>query len=562
MHATLPEPISVQGDESHFYIMQLSIKLASGEYQMEAVPCFCGGGDQHGVVQADRYGIEYRLGVCLTCGLLYANPRLTADSYRKFYQHEYRKIYATHEDEAKVLTENGMSMQDFLDHSAITTDVVVDVGCNDGTLLKVFLAKGATCYGVDYDETAVAKGQAEGLPLQVGDMSTLIAQGVKADFVIMQHVFEHFLDLEVALDQVRQLLTPTGKVWMSMPGLQTRQFRVLFQNAHTYQFTADSLQYVMECCGFNPLILTEEINSLWEYTGIMRDKHDVPRNGVADVLDAIGRDPSRLPEIKTFCKFNLKDRRDNMAACLASPVPDICALKGVETGHAAIIIAGGPSVDGQVKQIRQLVEHGAKIVAIERMYSWCLKRNLVPDYVVVLDSSDDVMESLDVRTSGTRHLVATTVNPAVLTTLKDVPTYIFNATQGGIDYQACWDTAKRDEATILNAGGSVALCSMVCATYLGMRDMHIFGFDCHVTKSVYATDITGVGPQPNVIKVNIPKGGPEYLTTLGYLSFAQQFFILVEMGHGLLLPDGTPLLGVVKVYGDSLVTAMNTDIQG
>ena len=70
-------------------------KLKSGEYCMEHVTCPCGA-DVHKdleVMKLDRYGLPHRMVICEECALIRANPRMTFESYKSFYNHEYRHIH-------------------------------------------------------------------------------------------------------------------------------------------------------------------------------------------------------------------------------------------------------------------------------------------------------------------------------------------------------------------------------------------------------------------------------------------------------------------------------------
>jgi len=533
---------------------QVCDKVASGRYPVETVPCYCGASSPQMVASEDRYAMPCQTNLCPSCGLLYVSPRMTVASYQEFYELEYRKIYKTDDDhDPLVALANGETVLHACEFYDVLPTSVIDVGCGTGGLLRAFVQRGMTCYGVDHDPTAILTGQSDGLPLEVGTAQTLIDRGITADLVILHHVLEHCLDLSTVLDQMRQLLTPTGVLYIAVPGIHTTPIRRMFQTAHVYHFTAETLEYVLQCEGWRAVMLSEQISSFWMPTGQRRAKTDYAPMAATDVWNALGANPQRVPELRTHNKFPVKLQRENVQAVLASGLPDFSAIRGRERGHEAVIIGGGPSVDEQVQKIRTLQSLGAKIVAIERMASWCQDHEIVPDYLAVLDASEDVPFSVQYIHPRTVCITATQCGQAVVNVLKaHQAVYCYSCPSGSVNLPALFEHAISDKQTVLNAGGSVTISAMTIAMALGMSSLHIFGFDCHVGQAAYATGITGVGvDHPAYLEIDV--GERAFTTTGAYLSFAQQFFPLMETAKAM------GYVTAIQFYGDSLVMAMGSE---
>jgi hypothetical protein len=171
--------------------------------------------------------------------------------------------------------------------------------------------------------------------------------------------------------------------------------------------------------------------------------------------------------------------------------------------------------------------------------------------VVILDASDDVLEGFCAMSTTTMHLVATQCQPTVLEALKGYKAAIFFTGQHGIDWKKIWHEQGTGDATLINAGGSVSLCAISIAMTLGIKTIHVFGFDCHVGNGTYASGIVGVGDQKRLVEIDVKDR--TFTTTTGYFAFAQQFFMLWKLGYEL------GLLTSIKVYGDSMVCAMAKD---
>ncbi len=537
------------------YAKQFRDKFKSGVYQMEHVSCFCGTDDFIPITEMDRYGFDYQLVLCKKCGLLYANPRMTENTFKEFYREEYRHIYdtstETQESWFDLNRKYGGILLDQLDQFEQNPKTVFDIGCNNGGYLSLFHEKGCEILGVDLDPESISFGRKKGLNLQLGGIEVLEESGKKADLIILSQTIEHFINLESDLLRIRDLLAPEGIIYITTPGLIISSLITPIQNAHTYQFTASSLTYVMECCGFMELFINDEITSLWTLAPVKRPKNIVDQDEARYSLNYFFGKERMAPRVRSSCKFSVTQRKQNVKYSLRSGIPDIDKLEMIHKGQEAVIIGGGPSVDDYIKTIKDKIDEGAVIVSIERMYSWCLDNGIVPNYVVVLDASDDVMESFNSIHSDTTHIIAAQVNSEIIDKLKPHKSYMFNVHQPGIPLAKYFVDGKEEVMTLINSGSSVTLCAMSVAMYLGCRDYSVFGFDCQVSGGNYAKGITGVGDIKDIIEVTVNER--RFKTTMAYLSFAQQFFMMKEMAKA------QDVINKVKIYGDSLVSQMSRE---
>jgi hypothetical protein len=147
------------------------------------------------------------------------------------------------------------------------------------------------------------------------------------------------------------------------------------------------------------------------------------------------------------------------------------------------------------------------------------------------------------------------VKPSVFDVLKGHKVYIFNSEQAGVDLGKSWDEYGYNKTALINAGGSVGLGAFTFAMFLGIRDIHIFGLDCHIGEGKYAEGITGNGDIRGVLGLEIE--GVMWNTTPSFASFAQQFMMIYKLGKE------TKQLDTVKLYGKSLIKTLCTlDLEG
>ena len=544
------------------YVAQVIRKLDDGTYPTEATKCFCGIEPARDSVltERDRYTIPHRMVLCENCLLIRANPRMTKEAYEQFYNNEYRKIYdgfpyqeKSEDDDFlfQVAANQSMQLKTFLAEFDIHPKVIVDIGSDKGGTLTPFKEDGATVYGVELCERGSSYAEQKGIQT-VKTVDELIAKGVKADLVILQDMVEHLLDLH-ELEKLKDLLSPTGRVFIYTPGLLACSPDKMFQNAHTYQFLGATLQYVMQKLGYIDEILDDRIVSIWRYVG----PHPFPpepelvwRTHIFEHL--LQKETRTLPPVRTRCKFSEKSMLSNLEANLSRKLPTISEFIGKYSGPC-IIVGGGPSVDGQIAKIKELVARGYPLFVIERMYPWCAKYDLKPTFVVQLDASDDVEAGFAHLDPDAIHLIAATTYPPVFDALKGYKQYIWSGIGGAHpDGEASWIRHGYKRVTVVNTGGSVVLAAMSIASMLGFRNLHLFGYDFMVPsqEKTYAADIAGTSVERTYLEVEVGEAHEPVLTCTSFLSFAQQFFNMLETQRKWGMTDS------VDIYGESLLNKM------
>lgn len=97
---------------------------------------------------------------------------------------------------------------------------VLDIGCNDGSLVKAFSSQHCTVYGCDVSQEALAKAPPEissFLSLLDVTRDALPFDDEAFDLVAMVDVIEHFSEFEWILSEVHRVLKKDGCVYISTP---------------------------------------------------------------------------------------------------------------------------------------------------------------------------------------------------------------------------------------------------------------------------------------------------------------------------------------------------------
>ena len=100
---------------------------------------------------------------------------------------------------------------------------ILDVGCATGRLLALLRDKGfANVHGLDPSPScAAAADRLYGIPVRTTTLSHLHETGETFDVVILVGVLEHINDLDTALREVHDVLSPQGIVYVEVPDALT-----------------------------------------------------------------------------------------------------------------------------------------------------------------------------------------------------------------------------------------------------------------------------------------------------------------------------------------------------
>lgn len=134
---------------------------------------------------------------------------------------------------------------------------VLDIGCGDGSFLRVAMGLGWQATGIDPDPKAAAR--TSGLDIRPGGLPATGLPPARYDVVTLSHVIEHVHDPVASLREVHRLLRPGGQVWIATPNIRSaghRRFGAdwigLHPPAHLVLFTHAALWHALRQAGFEP----------------------------------------------------------------------------------------------------------------------------------------------------------------------------------------------------------------------------------------------------------------------------------------------------------------------
>jgi SAM-dependent methyltransferase len=125
--------------------------------------------------------------------------------------------------------------------------LVVEVGSNDGYLLRHFVERGIPVLGIDPAEACAEMARRNGVPTITGFFgeSSVVSEWGKADIVTGTNVFAHVPDINDFVAGLAKVVKPDGVVIMEFPHLLTLIEGVQFDTIYHEHYFYFSLQSVL-----------------------------------------------------------------------------------------------------------------------------------------------------------------------------------------------------------------------------------------------------------------------------------------------------------------------------
>ena len=262
-------------DTQKEYLKVFRDKCNAGYYKQESYGCECGNDSDFEILsEKDRYGLPVRTVICPYCGLVMTNPRMTAVSYDRFYESEYPFIYrAIKKPDDEYLEKRivyGRGLVNFIEQKVcLHGKDILEIGCAGGGIVKAFEERGYNAAGVDLSSEYVKFGLSKGINIRCCHSEELLKESKMYDLIILNHVLEHFTNLQKELHIVHKLLKPEGVLFIAVPGIKNLErnyqndFLLFLQNAHVYHFTKDTLIQVLRKYGFKVVYANEKIEAIF-----------------------------------------------------------------------------------------------------------------------------------------------------------------------------------------------------------------------------------------------------------------------------------------------------------
>ena len=217
------------------------------------------------VLQAKDYTVSqntFDIVSCVTCHLLFTNPRPEAEQAGYFYKSE---NYISHSNTQKgfvnklyhaVRNITLKQKTNLIQAYQQGTKNLLDIGCGNGHFLHACQQRGWNTFGMELDPETAARAAA--LTKQnISPNLQMIPEEAHFELISLWHVLEHVYEIDAYFEFFKTRLTPDGKLLLALPN--SNSFDASYFNAfwaaydvprHIYHFTPETIQFVAKKHGF------------------------------------------------------------------------------------------------------------------------------------------------------------------------------------------------------------------------------------------------------------------------------------------------------------------------
>ncbi|MHB2027158.1 MAG: class I SAM-dependent methyltransferase [Elusimicrobiota bacterium] len=260
---------------------------------------------------------------CVSCGLLFVNPRPPDDNLINYYPADY---HSYHFSAPKLFlpqkTTGGVSwktrfkeillrqcyayptpnpsllhaaMEPFLRLAAhrfaffprhVPNGRLLEVGCGTGSYLRILRELGWQVKGVEvHPEASRFAREALGLDVFTGNLTEAKLPASSFDAAALFHVLEHLPNPTQALHELRRLLKPGGSIYVAVPNVRTleaRFFKSYYMGweapRHLYHFSPKTLGRMLQAAGFSVTAVRFDLFSNGRYAALSLRNIAMARN--------------------------------------------------------------------------------------------------------------------------------------------------------------------------------------------------------------------------------------------------------------------------------------------
>ena len=239
--------------------------------------------------------------------------------------------------------------------------------------------------------------------------------------------------------------------------------------------------------------------------------------------------PEFIPVKIGESRINVEDEiiLDNIQINIRRPLPQAWIMRS--TARRAVLVAGGPSLQDQVDNIRKYAWKGTPIFAMNGSGGFLINLGIKP-YAMVLCDAREINMTFFVEgpIPGCRYYVASHCSPKIFDLLEssDADLWIYHTAP--IDPATkIFDDYYGEVSLQVNGGNTVGLCTIALARMLGYPMLSLFGYDsCCRSKNIKHAYKQDIDKDDRIMKVKV--GEKEFLCTAWQMRQAQNFYNMIK----------------------------------
>jgi len=198
-----------------------------------------------------------RLVRCLTCGVIYENPRYPEEAILRGYESYDQQAHdSQHEMRVNSFYRSLVGLKKNLPP---TGSKVLDIGTAGGGFLEAATRFGYDAVGIEPSHFMVEQGKKKGLNIIQGVLKDKVFPEASFDLVCLWDVLEHVTNPLNVLQVARKIVKPGGILLINYPDIGTWMAKLAGKkfwwilSVHMVHFDRRSIRYICEKAGFNVL---------------------------------------------------------------------------------------------------------------------------------------------------------------------------------------------------------------------------------------------------------------------------------------------------------------------
>jgi len=193
-----------------------------------------------------------RLFVCEQCWLVQTEAYVCSDT---MFTKDYAYFSSTSASWLKHALDYYMMISERLNLNS--DSYVLEIACNDGYLLKNFVAGGIPCLGIEPTESTAIAAESLGIPVRREFFNQALAialqdEGRQADLIVGNNVYAHVPDINDFTKGLKTILKPGGTITLEFPHLlnliRFNQFDTVYHEHYSY-LSLFTVQYLFKQAG-------------------------------------------------------------------------------------------------------------------------------------------------------------------------------------------------------------------------------------------------------------------------------------------------------------------------
>jgi len=226
----------------------------------------------------DRYGYPAQANACNRCGLVFLNPRMTAEAYGRFYDGIYRPLVSAYhgrlidaqtvqDEQREYAADREQFVRPFMVSGGSPPGgsqdpplrTMLDIGGSTGVVAGHFAnAFGLTATLIDPAPLEIAQAKQFGIETITGLVEAHDFGDRRFDLVLICQTVDHLLDIAGTLKKVRELLTERGLLFIDIVDFRAAYLRnwsvdEAIKIDHPFYLTEQTMPAYLRRAGFDVL---------------------------------------------------------------------------------------------------------------------------------------------------------------------------------------------------------------------------------------------------------------------------------------------------------------------